>query len=400
MLRGEAERSSAQAPRSGASLLTLCLVAVLVAGCGLVRWVGLVDDDQGAGPTPSTAASPQAGAPTPQPTRPQRGATPEARTKEPAPPAPAPRPPEQVKTTSILVDEDGVVDRVVAVVNNDVITLNELRETVLYYRVETKQTGGDDEEVARELLGRLIEARLQLQEAAREKIGVEEVELAEELSARMRKANTPSEQDFEALIRRQGLTLDVVKKKLREQLLIAKIIRRKVAFRVSVTEEEVDRDLAENRDKLETGLTYHARHILFPVGGDRSEAAWAEALARAEDAAASLKAGADFADLARRLSGDATAAEGGDLGTLRRGELAAEIEATILGLEAGQVSAPFRTDLGYHVFKLEAKDTLEGDSLGRVRQQIRDILFREKYKARLDAWLAEIKQRAIIEIRI
>ena len=69
-------------------------------------------------------------------------------------------------------------------------------------------------------------------------------------------------------------------------------------------------------------------------------------------------------------------------------------------LEAGQLSRPYKSSLGYHVFRLESKDSLEGDGLTRVKQQIRDILFREKYDARLEAWLKEIKQRAIIEVRI
>jgi len=229
---------------------------------------------------------------------------------------------------------------------------------------------------------------------------VEDGELSQELAARMQKVNAGSEQEFEAMIRRQGLTLDVVKKKLREQLMITKIVRRKVAFRVSVTEQEVDRYLADNRDKLETGLSYHARHILIPVAGAAGEDAWAEAKSRAEEVFSRLQAGADFAEVAREVSGDGTAKDGGDLGPLKRGELAEDIEAVILKLSTGEVSQPFRTDLGFHLFKLEASDTLEGEGLARVRQQIREILFRQKYQARLEAWLTEIKQRAIIEIRI
>jgi parvulin-like peptidyl-prolyl isomerase len=72
----------------------------------------------------------------------------------------------------------------------------------------------------------------------------------------------------------------------------------------------------------------------------------------------------------------------------------------ILSLTPGAVSRPYRSRLGYHLFKLETKDSLEGDGLVRVKQQIREILFREKYETRLEAWLKEIKQRAIIEVRM
>ncbi|PYM86735.1 MAG: hypothetical protein DME09_01485 [Candidatus Rokuibacteriota bacterium] len=300
-----------------------------------------------------------------------------------------------------LADGDGVVDRIVAVVNDDVITLTELREQVLYYKVEAHgEEVPDDDRLARQLLDRLIESRLQLQEAGREKVTVDEAEVTEEIASRMKKLELSTVQEFEDAVKKQGLTLDQIKKRLREQLMVAKVIRRKVSFRVSVTEQEVDHYLQENREKLETGLTYHARHILVVPEGERTDAGWATARETAAAVFARLKAGADFAEVAKEVSRDGTAKDGGDLGTLKKGELADEIESQILRLAPGQVSEPFRTGLGYHIVKLESRETLEGEGLTRLRQQVRDVLFREKYQARLEAWLGEIKKRAIIEVRI
>jgi peptidyl-prolyl cis-trans isomerase SurA len=111
-------------------------------------------------------------------------------------------------------------------------------------------------------------------------------------------------------------------------------------------------------------------------------------------------AGADFAEVAKAQSKDASARDGGDLGTMKRGELTPEIETEIVKLDPGQISPPFRSPLGYHLFRLESKETLEGEGLARAKQQIREILFRQKYDTRLEAWLREIKQRAIIEVRM
>jgi parvulin-like peptidyl-prolyl isomerase len=69
-------------------------------------------------------------------------------------------------------------------------------------------------------------------------------------------------------------------------------------------------------------------------------------------------------------------------------------------LEAGEDSIPYRSTLGYHLFRLESKETLEGDSLQRARQQVREILFRQKYEARHESWIKEMKQRAIVEVRM
>ena len=177
--------------------------------------------------------------------------------------------------------------------------------------------------------------------------------------------------------------------------------RRITYLRVSVTDQEIERYFEENRARLETGLSYHARHILVvPEEGQPADAAWEQARIKAELIRSQLADGADFAAIARQYSKDASARDGGDLGTLKRGELSQEIEAQILALEPGGVSAPYRSSLGYHLFKLESKESLEGEGLVRVKQQIREILFREKYETRLDAWLKEIKQRAIIEVRM
>ncbi|HUG36593.1 MAG TPA: peptidylprolyl isomerase, partial [Candidatus Limnocylindrales bacterium] len=90
----------------------------------------------------------------------------------------------------------------------------------------------------------------------------------------------------------------------------------------------------------------------------------------------------------------------GALGALKRGELAPEIEAEILKLRRGETSAPFRSPVGYHLFKLESRQSLTGEDLAQARNQVRDILFREKYETRYREWLAEIRQRAMIEMRL
>ena len=349
-------------------------IALVLGGCALPSWIPLVGKPKPL-PPPPTAAKPLS------PDMPMPG---DVRV----------RPPEH---------SDGVADRVVAVVNNDAITLSELQETIVAYRAENRDArtagGPSDEELAKQFLPKIIDSRLQLQEAEREKITVEEQEVSEEINERIKNYNTKTVEEFEKLLKEQGITMDAVKKRVREALRVQKVIRRKVALRVSVTDAEIVQYVEENRQKLETGLSYHARHILVvPEGGD--DAAWERARIKADILRKQALEGGDFAALAQQHSQDATAKDGGDLGTLKRGELAQDIEGEILRLDAGQVSRPFRSSLGYHVFRLESKDSLDGDGLTRVKQQVREILFRQKYEARLDAWLKEIKQRAIIEVRM
>jgi peptidyl-prolyl cis-trans isomerase SurA len=318
------------------------------------------------------------------------------------PPRRAAQPARVIERAPIADDQQNLLERVVAVVNNDAITLGELEEALAAARADSRQRSqsSDEQKMKHEFLNRFIESRLQLQEAEREKITVEEAEIDEELLDRIKKSNVKDLEEFKSLIKAQGINYDSVRKRMRDTIKTSKIVRRKVAIRVTVTDAEIDRYLDENRAKLETGLGYHARHILIAPEGVLTDAAWEAARIRAELVRNQLREGADFAELATKHSADATAKDGGDLGTLKRGELTQEIESRILALKPGEISEPYRSDLGFHIFRLESKDTLEGDGVTRARQQIREILFRQKYDARLDAWLREIRERAIIEVRM
>ena len=364
--------------RSARYLFGIAALSLLLAGCSIPSWVPLIGKEK---PPPAGKA---AGADTPADgdQKPKSASMVLAAKQE------------------RLPESQDVMDRVICVVNNDAITLYELEEAEAHYLYERKEQppeGDARKELRERLLGTIIENRIQLQQAEREKIVVEDAEIQEQLNEIMQKVNKKTMADFEELLKTQSLTLDAVKKRIREQIMVQRLTRRKVGLRVSVTEQEIDRYLAENREKLETGLSFEARHILF-LPGDADD--WEAARRKAEQVYALLLEGQDFAELAKTYSEDGSAKDGGSLGTLKRGELAADIEAAILNLQPGQFSSPFRSKVGYHLFRLDAKETLTGEALTQARSQIREILYRQKYDARLQEWLAEIKRRAIIDIRM
>jgi len=353
------------------------ILPLLLAGCSIPTWMPLIVKDK---PKPAAAA-----------------AAPVAATA--AVPAAAAAPPSAQR----LPDSQAVMDRVICVVNNDAITLYELDEAEAHFLYETKPERMTDEarqQLRDRLLQTIIENRIQLQQAEREKITAEDSEVQEQLNDIMKKVNAQSTKDFEEVLTQQGLSLDGIKKRIRDQILVQRVTRRKVALRISVTEEEIDGYINANRGKLETGLTFEARHILFLPEAGQGEDGWAAARKKAEQVYGQVKEGKDFATLAKEYSEDPSAKDGGSLGTLKRGELTPEIEQAILRLQPGESSPPTRSAVGYHLFHLYAKETLSGDALTQARSQIRDILYREKYDARLKEWIAEIRQRALIDIRL
>jgi peptidyl-prolyl cis-trans isomerase SurA len=357
--------------------LLVLLVAALLSGCAVPTWVPVIGKPKPAAPVPVPAAA------------------------APAPPPPAPTP--LAAGGQRLPDSQEVIDRVICVVNNDAITLYELDEAEAHYLYETKQGAMSDDarrELRERLLQNIIENRIQLQQAEREKIVVEDSEIQEQITEIMKRVNATSAPDFENVLKQQGLTVESLKKRVRDQLLVQRLTRRKVALRISVTEQEIDKYIVDNRDKLETGLTFEARHILFLPEADKGEDGWLAARRKADQVYALLLEGQDFSALAQKYSEDGSAKDGGRLGTLKRGELTPEIEQAILRLQPGESSTPFRSPVGYHLFHLDAKESLTGEAMTQARSQIRDILYREKYDARLKEWLAEIKQRAIIDVRL
>jgi peptidyl-prolyl cis-trans isomerase SurA len=305
--------------------------------------------------------------------------------------------------TASVTDGADVLDRVICVVNNDAITLYELDEAEIYYLAETREKveeGSARKALRERLLQNLIENRIQLQQAEREKVVIEDSEIAENIADVMKKLKVTDEKQFDEVMKSQGLTMEAVRKRMREQLMVQRVIRRKVALRISVTEQEIDKYLVDNREKLETGLTFTARHILLQPDPTKGEEGWIDARKRADEVYGYLLEGQDFAELAKKYSNDPSAKDGGSLGPLKKGELAPDIEEAILRLTPGEASTPFRSQVGFHIFRLDSRETLTGESLAQVRGQVREILYRQKYDARLKEWLVEIKERAIIDIRM
>ncbi len=302
-----------------------------------------------------------------------------------------------------LPDDPSVVDRVVAVVNEDVIMMSELQEAVLLSLRETKESvpspGPAREELLHKALERMVDHRLQVQEARREKIEVTEDEVQELIEDFVRRNGGDRERISEQL-RAQGLTWEQVRRDMRDSLLAQKIRSRWVGRRAAVSDAEVDAYVAENRGKFERELKYHPRHIAVLARPADSPVAWERAKSEIEAIQARLREGADFAELAREYSRDGSAASGGDLGWLPRGELQPLFEEAILKLEKGGVTEPIKSDNGYHLFRLEDREKLTPEMLVQLRQQARDLLIQKRAQERLAEWLHGLRERALIAERL
>ena len=300
--------------------------------------------------------------------------------------APPPLPPIPASSGLVLVKpgeapeaHDGqiVIDRVVAVVNDEIIMMSELQEAMALYQREAKG----------------------VQQARREKVEITDDDVKAAVDGFVRR-NGGDRGQIEGQLKAQGITWDGLRREIRDQLMAQKIRGRRVSRRAHVTEPEVDAYIAENRAKLEAGLKYHARHIIVLAEPNDQPGAWERAEAEIGAIRGLLREGADFAVLARERSKDPSAPTGGDLGWLARGELERVFEEPLLRLSKGGVTEPIKSGAGYHLFKLEDVEGLNPEMLADARQQAREILLQRKAQERLDEWLDELRRRALIAVRL
>jgi peptidyl-prolyl cis-trans isomerase SurA len=292
-----------------------------------------------------------------------------------------------------------VVDRVVAVVNHEPIMWSDLQEAILLSARDRPGGAPVSPEVQRQVLDRLVTLRLQVQEARRERIQVTDEEIQAQVDEFV-KRNGGDRAEVESRLRAQGLTWELMRRELREHLLARKIQARRVGRRASVTEAEVDAYVAQNRQKLEAGLKYHARTLAVLARPPDQSRAWDEARKAIESIQAELRAGGDFAELAKARSQDPSAGSGGDLGWLPRGELQPLFEEAILKLATGQVSEPIRSSVGYHLFRLDDREELTEEALARFRQQGRDLIIQQRAQERFEEWARELRRGALIDMRL
>jgi peptidyl-prolyl cis-trans isomerase D len=145
------------------------------------------------------------------------------------------------------------------------------------------------------------------------------------------------------------------------------------------TEEELKKSYGEEAGRISAPEKRRASHILVALPAQATEAQAKEALTKIEDISKQARAGADFAALAKKYSADsATAAQGGELGEVRRGVLPKEVEAAVFSLKPGEISKPVRSAYGYHLVKLTAYTPEKRKSFAEARPELIDLLRRRK----------------------
>ena len=246
------------------------------------------------------------------------------------------------------------VDRIVAVVNDDVIMASELNDKLRTVKDQLRQQGTTLPPTAvlqRQVLDRLILNKLQLQMAEHTGIRVDDETLNRTIS-NIAAENQVSLDDFRKILEQDGYSYARFREDIRHQIMIARLQQRAVDNRVVVSEREVDNYLANQAHQGVTELEYHLAHILIAMPSSPSTRQLEQTRDKAQTVLEKLKGGADFKEVAAQYSDGQQALDGGDLGWRKASQVPTLFADFVADMHKGDISDLIRSPSGYHIIKL------------------------------------------------
>ena len=263
------------------------------------------------------------------------------------------------------------LDRIVAIVNDDIIAKSELETRLVRVRERLRQSGTTPPPAGalrKQVLERLILTRLQLQLARDSGVRVDDERLNTTL-LRIAQRNGLTLRGFRDALERDGYDFATFREEIREEVMISEVRRRQVENQVRITQRDIDDYLStmESQGAEANRHRYRLGHILIAVPDGASSATIDEARERAERMLADIRAGADFASMAVTHSDGQQALEGGDLGWRQASELPTMFGDAVVRLEVGGVTEPIRSASGFHLVKLVDKRGAERQIVEQTR---------------------------------
>ena len=284
-----------------------------------------------------------------------------------------------------------VVEKVVAVVNNRIITLSEfdqeLKEVVINPEAEVD---------VREVLDAMIDRVLLDQQAAARKISVSDEEVRAIVKSQQEAFNLDQEAIAEEL-KKQNMTEELFYRQWKYQILSRRLLDSVTQGSIAVTDEEIEKYHREHYEEEESpayGTQTKIAHILINKETEN-------ALSKAQEVLELAKSGEPFGQLARKHSMDESSApSGGLLGYFVKGDLVPEIENAVEQTEVNGIAGPVKSSRGYHIIKVLERTEEGGSSVSRYRDRIKHQIYMEKVERFITSWLEDTKKNSYIEIKI
>ena len=295
-----------------------------------------------------------------------------------------------------------ICNRVVAQVNDDVITLYELDNRM------KELTGYDPDELKLKDKKGYIETRRQVLELlVDEKIAFGKIrELGIKITPgeiddaieRIKESNQLTQEDLIARLKEQDMSLNSYREEIKRQLERNKLINYEVKSKIVIREEELKDYYTKNKDKFRLIAKVHLATIFLKQEDPSNQEETIALLRTAEDIVFRLKRGEDFGKMAKKFSQGPGAEEGGDLGIFKTSQLDPDLLKILKDMIPGDVTRPIIRQAGIQIVKLLDKQDSIVKPFDDVREAIFEILYKEKVNKRYSSWLRDLREKAYTKI--
>ncbi len=299
---------------------------------------------------------------------------------------------------------EAVVDRVVAVVNQEIITLSEVEKWINLQKEEIVTEDRLEKQermraLCREVLEKLIEEKLIDQEVKKSGVKVSSKEIEATLEE-IKRRNAATQEDLERALASGGLTVETYKKQIEKNLQRQKLINWSVKVEEKAGEKELREFYQKNINRYRTNETYRPGQILFVIPKGATPKEIREIREKCQKVLERIKKGEDFGEMALLYSEDISNKDHGDLGYFRKGELLPVIEREALRLQVGEVSGIIRTEFGFHIIKLLDRKGMDPLPFEEVIERVKADYFNSEMEKAFRQFLSTLKEKAVIEIKL
>lgn len=291
-----------------------------------------------------------------------------------------------------------LVDRIVAVVNDEIITMSEVEAASKPF-MEHNTTEEKQRALYKDVLEQLISERLLSQQVKEADISVTDDEVKRAIQDIL-KQNKITMQELQQAVEARGMSMGQYKEDLKTQLVRLKIVDMKVRSRVVIPESEIRSEYEKRVANEKREQVVDIRHLFFRWGESPDPDERQRVLARARKARQRVADGEDFAAVAKEISEGPTASSGGGLGEIGEKGLLPELARALDGVKEGELTQPVETANGVHVVQLLDRKKKEPTKYAAMRDEIYQQLYQQEVERQMKVWLEELKGASAIDVRL
>ncbi len=296
-----------------------------------------------------------------------------------------------------------LVDRVVAVVNNDIITLNDITEATKIYIEKIKSLGFSPEEeremlfkMREDMLDQLINQKLTDQEIKKYGLSVTDKDVDNAIE-RIKEARYFTDEDLRNMVTKDGMSFDEFRKAIKENILRSKILDMEVKSKIVITKDDMKGYYESHKNDYKERKKYHLFNIIKKLDANAYENDKNEAMSAMEKIYAKLKEGQPFEEVSKDYA-ESSGIESADLGTFKLDELSQQIQDAIKNLKQKEFTGIIETDFGCQIIYLKDIETKPGKSLDEASAEIQEALFNDITNKRFKEWIEQLRKNSYIKI--